>query len=182
MRSISTRSASCDQGAFTLIEILIVCAIIGIMMTIAIPSVYRSLHPESMRKAVSDVVEACSHARAMAILQGVPTAVTIRPADGVFSVGTLASSGPQIGDLGKEGAQPAQSGQIFRTQLSDTIKIEFLGINLHPDLQEMEEVAVRFFPNGTCDECAIVLRSEKNELRKITLEVVTGLADVDVIR
>jgi prepilin-type N-terminal cleavage/methylation domain-containing protein len=42
------------KAAFTLIEIMVVCAIIGIVMTIAIPSIYRQLHPESMQKAVNE--------------------------------------------------------------------------------------------------------------------------------
>jgi hypothetical protein len=39
---------------------------------------------------------------------------------------------------------------------------------------------VRFFPNGTCDEMTLVLRSDKNEWRTISLEVTTGLASVEV--
>src|SRR5215510_4038318 len=73
--------------AFTLIEILIVIGIIGIVMTIAIPSIYRQLHPESMQKAVSDIMETCSHARAQAILSGNITELVIHPVERTFSVG-----------------------------------------------------------------------------------------------
>src|SRR6266481_1549762 len=38
--------------AFTLLEIMVVVAIMGIVMTVAIPSLYHQLHPDSMRKAV----------------------------------------------------------------------------------------------------------------------------------
>src|SRR5437762_14148606 len=80
--------------AFTLIELMVVVAIMGIVMTIAIPTIYQQLHPESMRKAVSDVMEACGHARARAILDGMETDLVIRPADRQFDITAAASPGP----------------------------------------------------------------------------------------
>ena len=56
-----------------------------------------------------------------------------------------------------------------------------LDVNLM-DQMEAPEARVRFFPNGTCDEFTLVLRSEKGEMRKITLESTTGLWDVEVLR
>jgi hypothetical protein len=53
-----------------------------------------------------------------------------------------------------------------------------LDINLS-EYRESEWARVRFFPNGTSDEMTLVLRSEKNEWRKVSLEVTTGLASVD---
>ena len=44
--------------AFTLIEIMIVVAIIGIVMAMGVPSVVRTMEKEGMRKAISDIVEA----------------------------------------------------------------------------------------------------------------------------
>jgi hypothetical protein len=38
---------------------------------------------------------------------------------------------------------------------------------------------VRFYPNGTCDEFTIVIVSDRNEKRIISLDIVTSLADVD---
>ncbi len=40
---------------------------------------------------------------------------------------------------------------------------------------------MRFFPNGTCDELTLVLRSDRNEYRKISLEVTTALARVETL-
>ena len=47
--------------------------------------------------------------------------------------------------------------------------------------KEDEEARVRFFSDGTCDEMTVVLRSMKNEYRKISLEITTSLATVDNI-
>src|SRR5438477_5959589 len=82
--SVAGKRRSSFLAAFTLIEIMVVVAIMGIVMTIAIPTVYQQLHPESMRKAVSDVMEACATARARAILDGAPMALVIHPADQRF--------------------------------------------------------------------------------------------------
>jgi len=182
--------------AFTLIEIMVVVAIMGIVMTIAIPTVYQQLHPESMRKAVSDVMEACGHARARAILDGVETDLVIRPADRQFDITAAAnpvpSSVPQENSL----FSPDVSGHDWRTppktapkggtgggggysvKLSDKIIIEGLGIN-GEDFTEDAVGRVRFYPNGTSDEFSIILLSDKGERRNITLEVVTAMADVE---
>src|SRR5437870_4922761 len=89
------------RSAFTLIEIMIVVAIMGIVITIAVPTLYHQLHPDSMRKAVSDVLEACREARALAILQGTPTDLVFNPDDMSFSVqGGGGGAAPEHGSAG----------------------------------------------------------------------------------
>ncbi len=178
-------------GAFTLIELMVVIAIMGIVMTIAIPTIYQQLHPESMRKAVSDVMEACSHARARAILDGAPTDLVIHPAIRQFEVVAGSSISPeQGGPLAPEMAgsdwhtaprtvsRGGSGGGAFSVKLSDRIVIEGMGIN-GEDYTEDEVGRVRFYPNGTSDEFSIVLLSDRGERRNITLEVVTALADTE---
>ena len=166
--------------AFTLIEIMIVVAIIGIVMTMAVPTLYRQLHPESMQKAVSDIMEACSHARARAILEGVPTELVIRPGDRQIQVSVTSGASSEPGAIEAEAVvqRPAAGASVFAASLSDHIVIEMLDVNFF-ELKDEEEARARFYPNGTSDEFTIVLHSDKNEWRKITLEVVTGLADVE---
>jgi hypothetical protein len=58
--------------------------------------------------------------------------------------------------------------------------IELLDINkLGHEFRDDDFARVRFFPNGTCDELALVLLGEGGERREITLEVTTGLAGVE---
>ena len=70
-------------------------------------------------------------------------------------------------------------GSIFTVTLSDRIIIEGLGIN-GLDYTEDEVSRVRFFPNGTSEEMSLILLSDRNERRNITLEVVTALAEFEV--
>jgi type II secretion system protein H len=175
---------------FTLIELMVVVAIMGIVMTMAVPAIYRQLHPDSMQKAVSDIVEACSHARAQAILNGRPMEVQIRPLDHVISVGQAARSisrpdSPSVsggewrmqdrssaGNAGSRG----ETGN-FSASLSQYIRIDLLDVNFL-EYKDEDLAQVRFYPNGTSDEFTIVLSNDKNEWRMISLEVVTGLPDV----
>jgi len=181
------------RAAFTLIEIMVVCAIIGIVMTIAIPSIYRQLHPESMQKAVTDVLEACSHARAHAVLNDTIMELVIRPGDKQIEVvqGSVAPP-PQADRLeshdvsGQEWRMPERDaaptgggGGIFTAKLADRIQIEGIRLNFL-DFTEDEVVRVRFYPNGTSDEFSMFLfHNETGERRQIALEVVTAIADVE---
>src|SRR5207249_11397678 len=58
------------EHAFTLIEIMIVVAIMAIVMGMSVPFVYHALHREKLHQAIRDVEEVCANARARAIIQG----------------------------------------------------------------------------------------------------------------
>lgn len=171
------------KSAFTLIEIMVVVGVMGIMLAMGIPSILKAIKREGMRKAVNDVIEVCSNARARAILGGTETEVVFHPMERRFEVGggRVSSSTPDgAGDTQGNG-QPASSGSGLAAQLPDDITIEMLDVNLL-EYREAELARVRFFPNGTSDELTLILRSPKNEWQKITIEVTTGLASAEPIR
>ena len=174
---------------------MVVVGIAAVLLTIAVPAFVRRLAPQSMQHAVSDVMDACSRARSMAILKGVTTALRIRPGDRVFEVTTVAPA--TTGDAYDEpstvnpgagnqevllpgmgtpvGGSGGGAGGSFSVTLDPAIQIEGLGIN-GEDWTDDAVAEVRFYPNGTCDELTLVLLSERQERRNIWLEVVTGLA------
>jgi len=141
------------RRAFTLIEMMIVVGIVGLMAAIGVPSILQTFRKEGMRKAVDDLVDVCTDARAQAILSDKTAEVTFHPADKTF-----ASSG------GKSGKLP------------DGVDFAMLDINLM-DFSQSDVARVRFFPNGTCDEMTVVLHSAA-DWRKITLEFSTSLTTV----
>lgn len=179
--------------AFTLLEIMIVVCIMGIVMTMGVPIVYKAWHKAPMSKAVSDIVEVCSHARALAILQGKEVDVVFHPHEGRFEVGSgsaaLAAQSPSPAQNASPNppsspvppsAVPSASGSGLSGRLPDKVQIELMDINKLPHEFRDDDIAyVRFFPNGTCDELTLVLLSDQNERREITLEVTTGLANVE---
>ena len=144
-------SQKSPRRAFTLIEIMIVVAIIGLVAAMGVPSILQALRKDGMRKAVSDVKEGLDNARARAIVSGQTTEVVFNPLQ--KSIGS--------------------------TALPDGVDIAMLDINLL-DYGASDEARVRFFPNGTCDELILVLHS-RDEWEKITLEFSTALASVSPV-
>lgn len=170
------------SAAFTLIEIMIVIAIMGIVMTISVPLVYRITHKQPMNKAITDIVEVCSRARALAILQGTEVDLNIYPKEGRFAIGGASPPPKHEGDPFAELTQPTPppppAGAGQGAQIStEHVLIEMCDVNF-TEYRDSEWARVRFFPNGTSDELTIILHSDKGEQRGVTLELVTGLASV----
>jgi Tfp pilus assembly protein FimT len=161
---------------------MIVVAIMGVVLTMGVPIVYRMKHEAPLRKAVKDVVEVCSQARARAILQNQPTCVVFHPREGTFAVQGGSAVGVNSGHLGvTSGLTAPTSGSGLSGQLSDRVAIDMLDVDL-TEYKDSEEVKVWFYPNGVCDELTLILHGldfERDPIRAITLEVTTGLASVE---
>lgn len=150
--------------AFTLIEIMIVVAIMGLIAAMGVPSILQTFHKEGMRKAMSDVQDVCAEARTRAILQNQTTAVVFYPQERRFGV------------EGAAGSMTAPSGRVTSATLPAGVEFAMLDINLQ-DYGASEWARVFFYPNGTSDEMTLVLHSS-DQWRKVTLEFSTALATV----
>jgi Tfp pilus assembly protein FimT len=137
------------SSAFTLMEIMVVVLVMIIIVAASLPSMYRLLHKEGFRKTVNDVMEASNAARAQAILHDTTAELVFHPGDGTFAGG-------------------GKSGTI------ENAVIEMLDVNLH-EYKDMETARIRFFPNGTSDEFTLILRSDRGEYNKMSLDVMTGM-------
>jgi prepilin-type N-terminal cleavage/methylation domain-containing protein len=167
-------------GAFTLIELMVVVGIMAIVLALGIPFVYKARNREAMNKAVRDIVEVCSQARAQAILQGKMTELVFYCKDKRCQVAGYAGEKPPVpdefADLGAP-PPPPPSNSGMAAQIADSIAIEMLDVNLI-EYKDQDFARVRFYPNGTCDELTLVLHSDKGEWLKIWLEITTSLANV----
>ncbi len=152
------------RAAFTLIEIMVVVAIIGLIAAMGVPSILLTFRKEGMRKAVSNVQDVCSEARTRAILQNQKTAVVFHPLERRFGL------------EGAAGSLNASSGRVTSATLPDGVELAMLDINLQ-DYGASEWARVFFYPDGTSDEMTLVLLGQ-GERKKITLEFSTGLATV----
>jgi len=168
---------------FTLIEIMVVIAIMGLIMAMGMPSIIQAFKKEGMRKGVEEVQKVCDKARSQAIFENKTTWVYFYPGltDRRYQLG----GDPVVGGVALLDAHAAaDSGSSSASSdtagtLPDDVQIEMFDIN-QQDFAESPWGRVRFFPNGTCDEMVLVLRY-KNDTRKITLEYATAMSDVEEV-
>jgi Tfp pilus assembly protein FimT len=133
-----------------------VLAIIGLTLTMGVPAFVKAVHKEGMRKAQSDLLEACQKARGGAIINAKPQELIIRPMDGTFEA---------------PGAFPL-------TALPADVSFQAISVN-DMDRDQDDRVVVRFFPKGTSDDFTIVIRNDKDgSLCTLWLDPVTALADL----
>ncbi|HXT12892.1 MAG TPA: type II secretion system protein [Candidatus Angelobacter sp.] len=149
--------------AFTLIEIMVVVAIMALILAAGIPSLYGFFHKSGLRKTMSDILETCQSARAKAILSGTTATLVINGREGTVEV---------------EGGAPGGGyGSWAHSAKIEGAKLEALKVsNSHNDLSQVDNVHVHFYPDGTCDEMIMVLTTDQNQLRGISLECTTGIA------
>ncbi len=145
------------RRAFTLIEIMITVAIMGLVLTMGAPPFVRALRKEGMRKALSDLTEACDKARADAVLNSRPSAVDFQPHDRTFHAPKFSSAIPP------------------------DVDVISLGVNF-VELSEADSAKVVFYPNGISDEFEITLRGKNGEMRQVYLDIVTGTPQVKEVR
>jgi prepilin-type N-terminal cleavage/methylation domain-containing protein len=144
------------QRAFTLIEIMVVVALIGLIMTIAIPSFVNTKPAHGMPRALGDLLEAFRLVRANAIISGKAEELVIHPKTKQFEI-----TGPTP----------------FSATLPSDVWIEIVGVNF-VELTGADEARVKFQPNATCDEFDMIMLSSGNDKVELKLEVVTGLVEV----
>jgi Prokaryotic N-terminal methylation motif len=150
--------------AFTMLELMIVCAIMFIILAMGVPAIISATHRDPMSQAIVDITDACegsaghAGARSVAIMNGKQTLLRIFP---------------------RERRIQADGG--FSATFSDRVTFRFLDVNFMNCLDQ-DYAEVRFYPNGTCDEFTLILQADTGESRKITLDAITSRPQVSNIQ
>lgn len=177
-----TRSSRPPQGAppgFTLIELLIVVLIMGLIMGIGIPNFVRKVRKDPLNQAMADLVDAFRDARGRAVLGGSPMQVVIEAGAGTIRVEPLrvpqAAAGGD-GDNTPDGEETAGAATLT-ARIDERVAFKSLVVNNRDRMAE-DLTAIRFYPNGTCDQFDSVLTWPRRGSRRISLEITTGLPEV----
>jgi prepilin-type N-terminal cleavage/methylation domain-containing protein len=175
--------------AFTLLELMVVVAVMGIVLAMGIPAIRSATHRDPLAQGVVDILDACQGtmehpgARSLAILRGEKMELRIFPQEKRIEVGEASSSAAPAaaaanpGEPPADAALPKRAALGFSAKLSDRLNFKMLDVNFI-DCRDADEATVWFYPNGTSDELNIVLLSDDGEARRITLDTVTGLPQV----
>jgi hypothetical protein len=171
---------------------MIVMGIMALVLATGAPAIYKVWHKESMQRTVSDINEVLTRARAQAIFSGAPCEVIFHPHEGRIEKGGVAppptdnapgefQEGQPVHPTGGGGGSSSppsnfSSGDV--ATIPEGIVLEMLDVNL-TEYKDADLARVRFYPNGTCDELTIILRSTDGVWRKISLEVTTGLGTIE---
>lgn len=186
------------RAGFTLLEVMIVVGIAALILAISVPFVERTFKRDAVYRAVHVVEDAILNARATAIFNNTATDLIIRPEDRSIqvragavpapsSMSLNADGGSDEGDLDRNGRPAAvrdfsrHAPKPFSGSLEDDVTIELLDVNFQ-EYRDEEEARIRFHPNGTSDEFTIVMKIGTAAVRKITLDVVTALPTLEVLR
>jgi type II secretory pathway pseudopilin PulG len=178
-----------------LIEIMIVVGIMGIVLTMGVPIVYKIWHRTPLVQAIRDVTEVCNSARTQAILRGHYVDVVFQPRAGSLGVDLAGGARPAPANAATPAAAkhpgsaaeiaaaqanvppPAAANSGLSAQISNEVMIDMLDVNLS-EYKDADQVHVRFYPNGTCDEMTLIIHDAR-QWKKIYSEITTGLVFVE---
>jgi prepilin-type N-terminal cleavage/methylation domain-containing protein len=135
------------RRAFTLVELIVVIAVMGVILGISIPAFIKLRKKAPLEQAVSDVEEVCRNARARAILDMRVMEVYLNAVEDVVALRTATRTVMGVNmETGLEGRQPEYGVEKVRYQLQADMEI------IAPVDDEFEgELRLRFYPNGTAE-------------------------------
>ena len=162
------------KRAFTLVEIMVVVAVMGLLIAISIPAFRSIMKKAPLEQGISDVETLCRQARAKAILKQQSMDVVLNETEEIVALTTAARvvTGPD-----------SFTGMMIKT-IEDTRLIDraFLQVDLQiiepePDEFTQDEIRIRFYPNGTSETLALRVVGD-GDAYLLTLDPVTGRTTV----
>jgi Tfp pilus assembly protein FimT len=151
---------------------MVVVAIIGLVAAMSVPSILAMRHEAPMRKAIDDITEMCSRARAGAVLKNTTATIVFHPVARSAELVNGDSNAALSTRLGKP--------SVTSVQFDPSVTVEGLGINLK-DWTLADSAPVNFYENGTSDEMTLIL-SCHGEREMISLELTTAMPDFKPLR
>ena len=162
------------KRAFTLVEIMVVVAVMGLLIGISIPAFRNITKKAPLEQGISDVESLCRQARAEAIVGQQAMDVVFNESEEIVALTAAArvinAPDPFTGLMIKTTEE---------TQLIDQVALEvdLQIIEPEPDEFTLDEIRIRFYPNGTSETLALRVAGD-DEAYLLTLDPVTGRTTV----
>lgn len=183
-----------QQGAFTLIEVMLVTGIVLLMLGWGVPNMLRALEKHGIAKATMDIMDGCKQARALAILKGTVAELVINTDNDSYALYVRQAVNPRLlgpenpglpedmlnpdpisGNNSRKSRTHFEELDGFRRTLEYNIALEEIWVNFVDLIDEgAGEARIRFFPNGTSDEFMVTVLLN-DDRRIIMLDPITGL-------
>lgn len=108
---------------FTLIELILVIAIIGIISAVTLPSLVNSIRGSRLRSAAQTVIMAGRYARSMAVMKQMEMALKFDLDGGMLSVATVESDSRPVQEAPPSGAS-ASTGDTGEDGLAVSVSVD----------------------------------------------------------
>jgi prepilin-type N-terminal cleavage/methylation domain-containing protein len=168
-------------SGFTLIEIIVVVAIIAVAAAVALPSINAGAQQREIRRTLQGFVSTVRRASSVAVFHRRPVELRILAKDGAYSVIVPSSSADeQAGAAAPEEARPRRSSRLFGRSSEDAVSSDpkehrialpalasFGEIDGGRDLGD-EGVVFDFYPNGSSSGGTIELRFDVGRGRPLS--------------
>jgi general secretion pathway protein H len=150
--------AGAKQRGFTLLEILLVLAILGLAATLIIPNI-GSLESRSFNAQIRTVNSLLNYARRQAVVNGQPTAATVRVNRPGDAESTDAPTQAELANQAGEWESPGATVR-FRDSTDQIIDIE-------------DELDIIFYPEGGSTGGTLLIGND-NQLVSVAIDPFTG--------
>jgi len=175
-------------SAFTLMELLLVVAVLIVVMGLAAPSVNRMFQRTALDRGADRVRAAMGKARVKAIKEGDVYAVFVARGSNWFDVGPFANSKNQIARANRDRSVAENQD---KSGFQDNVLpggIRFASSEVLPSARAEEVLSgtesskggglqqILFYPDGTSQDASIVLQNQVGGIIEIQLRGLTGLS------
>ncbi len=176
-----------NRSAFTLIELLLVLAVLIVVVGLATPSINRMFQRTALDRGADRLRAAMGEARVKAIRDGDVYAVFLSRGGNWFDVGPFANSQNQISRANRDQENARVQGNSgFEDNLLPR-GVNFTVSETLSDSRAAELLAgtgsggrglqqVLFYPDGTSQDASIVLQNETGGIVEVQLRGLTGLS------
>lgn len=181
------RKARRARGAFTLLEMMLVMALIVMLAALVVPSIRGFYKGEKLMAATDGVRAAAAQARLYAIDEGIPYRLSVVPGRGNYRA---APDNANLWNQGSDGEYPTVEGVVpndiaLRVQSQgQSVSVDSEGesavsFEVGDVPEDAWSVAAVFRPDGTADRTVEIICSTANSLPlSITLRGLTGTTSV----